>query len=373
MLIRVKERHDAIEAAFNQYQRNPLPLELLTRSFGGDVIQVWQTMIDTGRIFRVCVGTSVEREAALQAIAENARKGCVVDTLTFYMMRRLGIEDAVSAVCGPIGITEASVDIFRLRSEEIRIHIGSTFMTIFWRDGQYLRREFTDEELTHALKMTEDDLSWIREHCEVLPAEGVRDLPSDLREFSKEVGRGFFDPILAADGAGRLLLCDDITYRTIGAQSGLSTSWLQPVLMAARHENLINMAKFCEAVVNMIECRLQFISIDAQVLLLVARDKSDEDGRKFAKVAETLGGLDANIGSNIRVAANFFTEIWREWDPALRHKAQTGKILECLMRGRGEIYRDISEALLQNVVSPGNGFRDYLDRWLQGHFFPFSK
>lgn len=43
------------------------------------------------------------------------------------------------------------------------------------------------------------------------------------------------------------------------------------------------------------------------------------------------------------------------------------------MRGRGEIYLDISEALLRNVVSPGNGFRDYLHGWLQGHFFlPFK-
>lgn len=374
MLIRVKERHDAIEAAFNQYEHNPLPLEFLTHSFGGDVIQVWQTIIDTGRMFRVSIGTSMEREAALRAIAENARKGYVVDTLTFYVMRRLGIEDTVSAVCGAIGITEASVDVFRLRSEEIRSHIGNTFLTIFWRDGQYFRHEFTDEELRSALKVAEDDLSWIKEHCEVLPAEGSRDLPSDMREISKKVGRDFFDPILAADGAGRLLLCEDFTYRTIGAQSGLRTSWLQPVLMAARHEKLITMEKYCEAIINMIECRTQFISIDAQVLLMVARDKNDETGRKFTKVAETLGRPDADMASNIRVAANFFREIWKEWDPALCHKKQTGEILECLiMRGRGEIWRDISEALLRSVVSPGNGFRDYLHGWLQGHFFlPFK-
>jgi len=105
----------------------------------------------------------------------------------------------------------------------------------------------------------------------------------------------------------------------------------------------------------------------------VARHQNDKDGRKFAKVAETLGGPDADIGSNIRVATNFFAEIWREWDPALRHKAQTGKVLECLMRGRGEIYRNISTALLRKVVSTGNGFREYLHGWLQGHFFlPFK-
>ena len=107
---------------------------------------------------------------------------------------------------------------------------------------------------------------------------------------------------------------------------------------------------------------------------MVARDKNDETGRKFTKVAETLGRPDADMASNIRVAANFFREIWKEWDPALCHKKQTGEILECLiMRGRGEIWRDISEALLRNVVSPGNGFRDYLHGWLQGHFFlPFK-
>lgn len=103
------------------------------------------------------------------------------------------------------------------------------------------------------------------------------------------------------------------------------------------------------------------------------RDKSDEDGRKFSEVAETLGGPDADMGSNILVAANFFREIWREWDPTLRHKAQTGKILECLMRGRGEKYQDISAALLLNVVSPGKGFGDYLLGWLRGHFFLRSK
>lgn len=369
MFTRVKERHDAIEAAFNQYEQNPLPLELLTHSFGGDVIQVWQTIINTGRIFRVCIGTSVEREAALRAISENVHKGCVVDTLTFYVTRRLGVEDVVSAVCGPIGITEASVDVLRQRSEEIRMYIGNPFMTIFWRDGKYFRHEFTDEELKRALQVIDDDLSWLKEHCEVLPAEGARDLPTDLREFSMKVGRSFFDPVLAADGADRLLLCDDFVYRTVGAQLGLRTSWLQTALMAARHENVITLAKYCEAVVSMIECKMQFISIDAQVLLLLARDQGDEGGRKFVKVAETLGGPDADMGSNIRVAANFFTEIWREWNPALRHKAQTGKILECLMRGRGEIYRDISAALLRNVVSAGNGFRDYLLGWLKGHFF----
>jgi len=124
----------------------------------------------------------------------------------------------------------------------------------FWRDGQYFRHEITDEELRSALQVTEDDLSWVKEHCEVLPAEGVHDLPSELREFSKKAGRGFFDPILGADGTGRLFLYDNFTYRTVGAQLGLRTSWLQPVLMAARHENLVTLTKYCEAVISTIEC-----------------------------------------------------------------------------------------------------------------------
>ena len=371
VLARIKDRHDAIQAAFDQYEQNNLPLEFISHNFGGDLIEVWHGLQGAGRAFRVCIGTWMERNVALEAIERNECRGCVVDILTFHIIRRLGIEDAVSAICGPIGITESSVDVLRLRKEDIMSHIGNPFMTISWRDGQYFRDEITDEQLQHVLKMVDDDLDWIDQHCKILPAEGTRELPPQIRKLSGVFDRKSFDTILAADGSNRLLLCEDYAYRMIGAQEfRLESSWLQPVLMAAQKQNLLTTDRYVEATINMIDGGFRFISIDAVVLLKAASDKNDPDGRKFAKIAEMLGGSDADMVSHIRVAANFFTGIWREGDPSLQYQAQTGKILECLMRGQSKAFMTIIKKLRLLVSLRNKEFARYLSGWLKGHFSP---
>ncbi|MCX5822581.1 MAG: hypothetical protein NTY86_03520 [Deltaproteobacteria bacterium] len=368
-LDRVKNRYNAINAAYKQYEKQPLPLELLTNSLGGDVIQVWHSLIGEGRIFRICRGNQMEREAAIDAIELNQHRGCVVDTLTFHIIRRLEIEDIVASICGPIGITETSIDVLRRRREEIRSHLGKSLMTVFWRDGQYFREEITADHLQRSLNAFEEDLSWIDEHCEKLPAEGTQDLPAEMRKLSRKIGRAFFDTILAADGTSRLLLCEDYAYRTIGAGiPGLRSSWLQPVLMSACDKKLITTERYSDAVLRMIEHGSHFISIDARVLLCLAKDKNDSDGKRFDNVAEALGGPTADLPSHVKVAANFFNKIWNNYDTLLRHKAQTGKILECLLRGRDEEIPIIIDNIQLLVPSGGIPFNHYLRRWLQGHF-----
>ncbi len=367
----VKDRHDAIQAAFDQYEQNNLPLEFISHNFGGNIIEAWYGLHGAGRAFRVCIGTRMERNAAWKAIERNECHGCVVDILTFHIIRRLVIENPVSAICGTIGITESSVDVLRLRKEDIISHIGKSFMNISWRDGQYFRDEITDEQLQDVLKMVNDDMDWIDQHCKILPAEGTRELSPQIRKLSGVFDRNFCDTILAADGSNRLLLCEDYAYRMIGAQEfRLKSSWLQPVLMAAQKQNLLTTDGYVEAIIDMIDGGFRFISIDAVVLLKVANDKNDPGGRKFAKVAEILGGPDADMISHIKVAANFFTEIWREGDPSLEYQAQTGKIVECLLRGQTKSFMIIIEKLRLLVPFSNKGFGRYLIGWLQGHFAP---
>ena len=374
ILSRVKKRHDAIEAAFDQYvnQQNPLPLELLAHIFGGDIIQIWQCLITTGRTFRVCVGTFEERAAAIKAIEANKLRGCVVDALTFYILRRMKLEKAISVVCGPIGLTEAVVDIFRCRREEILTHIGNPFMSVYWRNGQFYREEVSEQQLQQALGVVDDDLAWIKNNCEILPAEGTYDLPPHLRNLSRKLHNRFFDTLLAADGTNRLLLCEDFIYRSIAAgQPGIRASWIQPVLMLARQHNLITIAQYSEAVISMIESGFIFTSIDAQVLLAATQDKNGEDVKIFAKVAKIFGGHDIDVASHTNVAINYFNIIWKNGEPALKYKAQTSMILEGLLKGRRAVFNGIAKNLF--IFVPNDEFRKYLIGWLQGHFIiPFN-
>jgi len=151
-------------------------------------------------------------------------------------------------------------------------------------------------------------------------------------------------------------------------QPGLRMAWLQPVLMAARQQNLVTVEKYSEAVINLIESRAHFISIDSQVLLFAAQDETDEGCKKFDRVAETLGRPDSDIESSIGVAIDFFNQIWQRSDPPIHQKAVTGKVLACIMNGRRAMFRDIAGAL--HDLSRSKGFRRYLILWLKGHFFP---
>jgi tetratricopeptide (TPR) repeat protein len=369
LLAPVRARHDGLEKIMAQFDQEPVPLDILADILRIDVIKAWHGLLETGRKFRVCIGAAEERNAALRAIDLNAGKGCVVEALTFFIIRRLAIEDVILKICGRIGMTETSIDVFRGRRDEIEFHGGKPFMVISWRDGKYYREEISTEMIRQSLDLAESDLHWIEENCEILPAESDLDLSPKVREISKKYRRDFFDPILAAHGSNRLLLCEDFIYRRLASSLKVScNTWLQPVLLMARDRKILSTERFDDALFYMITAGFDFISIDSSVLLRAAQY---EEGIRFEKVAEALGGPDADMRSHISVASIFLREVWQQHDPPLKSKAQTGKLIECLMRGRHEQFRNIAVLLSANVEKIS--FQNYLLDWLEGHLYlPFS-
>jgi len=366
---RVKARHDAIQSVFDQYERNLVPIHVVADCLGSDLIDVWSGLGEVGRSFRVCFGTEAERKLAFKAIELNSHAGCVVDSLTLYIIRRLGIEDAILAVCGPFGITQYSIDVFRSRRERIVSYGGRQFMSLYWKNGQYFREETTVEQLTKAQALVESDMRWIDENCELLPAEGSRDLPAELRRISTTIGGGFLDDILAVEGTERILLCEDHRYRLIGSQFlGLQATWLQPVMMEAKKQGDLSPSDYNEATVSLVTAGHKFTSIDAELLLFATQGSDESSVQRFSRVAETLGGPSADIKSHIAVAVTFLSTIWKEPHPPLAHVSASGKIVEQLIKGRSSEWEKILGILLRVVVSPNSGFQQFLQGWLQGHF-----
>lgn len=370
ILAPIKARHDALQAMFVQFEQSPVPILIFAETLGIDVINAWHGIIETMRKFRVCMGTIEERDLASNAITHNFKAGCVTDALTLYIIRRLGLEDTIEEMCGPIGMTESSVDVFRQRKEDIEFHGGKPFMVMSFQNGQYFREEITAEKLRGALDEVLNDLNWIEKNCDILPAESDLGVSPSFRDISKRFGSDFFDSILAADGSHRILLCEDLLYRLLANQDRkLPATWLQPVLMMARDKNIIPPEKYDDAIYYMLDCGFEFISIDAGSLLRAAKLDTDDGGKRFKKTAGALGGPSADMKSHISVAASFLREIWKEYDPPLRSKAQTGDVLECLLRGRGEDFQVIARILNLKVDSPKGTFKKYLLAWIEGHFY----
>jgi hypothetical protein len=202
MLEKVRDRHDAIQEVQKLYEAGTMPLALVARSVGSDPVEVMVGLAGSGLAIRACEGTHFERATAVAAINANGAKGCVVDLVTFHIIRRLKLEKAVTEICGPIGIVEQTALRFQQRIYDLGERPNETDLSIAYRHGQYYRQETTPEEKKQALALAEEDRAWLAANTTVLPAEGKQDPSASWRPVIERFGSSFLDEVRAAQGSG---------------------------------------------------------------------------------------------------------------------------------------------------------------------------
>jgi hypothetical protein len=148
-------------------------------------------------------------------------------------------------------------------------------MSLSYRDGQYYRMEVTPEEKRKALTLAEEDRSWVAKNTTVVPAEGKVDPSASWRPLIEQFGTSFLDELRAAQGSGRLLLCEDLLLRQMAfLDFRVPGTWLQPVLMRALSMKVITEDEYRNAVVQLIEAGLEFISVSPDLLVSSRREWS---------------------------------------------------------------------------------------------------
>lgn len=371
---RVRQRHDAIESVTRLYDSGNLPLALVARSLGSDPVETMLGMIGSGHTIRVCEGNHQEREAAFGAINANEGKGCVIDPITLHIVRRLGLADAVAAVCGPIGITARTATRMQQKIYEIEERLDESDMSLSWRDGQIYRTEVTPDEKRAAYEIMKEDRAWLEQTTTVLPAEGSQDLGPEWKAITERFGRSFLDELRAAQSSGRLLVCDDYMLRMMGRiEFGVTTTWLQPVLMRALAKKVLTQRDYIRALVAFADSRMSFISLDgallAQTLAGVNGTALPSD---FVKLASLLGGAKADLPSHVNAALRCIRHAWNDRRlPDTLRQAVVGQLLENMIRERT---KDHVAAILNRFDDFGrrvlrdDSFRQYLRDWMRGHF-----
>lgn len=254
MLDRVRGRADAIASVASKYDDNVLPLSFVARLLGSDPVATALGLATSGHRIRVCHGTELERREALRALSANKRRGCIVDAVTLHFIRRLGLEQPVEAVCGPIGIVGKSMSRIQQQIHELEERLDEPSMSIFYRDGQHFREEITPEHKRKALDVQRQDRAWIAAHAQIIPAEGSKDPSAETGKLLQALGSTFFDKVRAASSSGRMLLSDDLAMRILAeTEYGVKGCWLQVVLMAAVDGRHISLTEYSDAVLGLID------------------------------------------------------------------------------------------------------------------------
>ena len=364
-------RNEYVSAQVKSYSAGKLSLLMLAHMTSSDPIEVMLGFKEVGVSYKVATGLAEERQFAFTAIDANGRKGCVIDAATYHCIRRLELADAVIAVCGKIGVTQSTVDIYQVRLQNLSLErYGGGSISVL-PDGKLRIIEHTNEQRENARAAIALDIDWLAQNVDVLPARPLNDPPPVFRRLDSLLGTHFFDEVYAASSANRVLLVDDLFTRRASSLLHTPATWLQPVLMVALKRGILSLENYAKAITDLADIGQEFLSIDARSLFMALKldqaSGQEAIGRRFKVAAKILGGKHADPGSHFSVAASFLDYLWSSHVIRTFELTVTSYLLDQLLKGRTEDYSNILDALDYRFAHR-EAFRIYLREWAKGHF-----
>lgn len=367
----LRERSDYIASEAQKYEEGRISLSMLAHLCGLDPVDAAIGLSELSRPYRVSVGSQEERVGTIRQIRDHKAAGCIVEAATYHCIRRLGIEDTIRSVCGPIAITQATADIYHARVQSLDDLGGEPKGSMTMRGGKMQVVEYGPEYLANTRRVIEGDRDWLTANAEILPAIPKADPPLAMRRLAAVQGARFFDDVFAASGSSRLLVCDDLFTRQAGNVLGVVSTSLQPVLMVARERNVISSKDYARFISDLIDMGQTSIGVDAAALL-AARELDIEAGAagvgpRLIKITKALGGPYCDPASHCSVTADFIKSVWSDEPLEADDYAVISHVLSAVLRSRTQDYQGMLGVIDQHL-DDHEPARVYLRQWARGHF-----
>lgn len=288
------------------YLSHHLPLSIVARSVGSDEVSLSQYLLQTGLDIFCCNGNLDEREAAIAYVIAARGKGVVLDTYTAWMCAEIDALKFLTEWFGAIAISQSTIDQIDRMIAKDSYSRGQQNMSVGWHNGQFVRTEITDTFIDEQISALNEIKAKLIQYCEIATVSLPDDVDETMASISEKLGAPIFDPIFLAGSRNRLLLSDDLHFRNFGALRKVVSTWLQPVLMAARSVDFITAKRYASFVEQLAIRKHKFLSIDANLLETFADDSSVDKMRSFEQICSFLGGPNADMVSHCNVVCEFF-------------------------------------------------------------------
>ena len=377
MMALLKQRAEYSQQKAKEYSEGSYPIYILGHHLGIDPIDaILGLEQECGFSPKVSSCSHEEQASAATALRKASERGIIADASACYLIRRLGIENAIEGEFGRIAVTQVTIDIFARRLQNLE---SSSFLdeesgsrkagSIAVRDGQISLTELTGDQVNSMLELLHSDLEWLKGKCELVPAVAKADPPDELIRFREEEGGRFFDDIFAADGTDRLLLSEDYHLRNwASALFGVNGAWIQAMMFHLEGTGHLKMQDAIKCTLQLQGLGEEALSTNAERILMATEMLSRHELSKeeFGKYCSLLGQCGADMPSHIEVAVAAMQGLWKmELESGTRGKA-TSIILRKLTSLQGSstyVVLDTVESLVR-----GFGIRDYIGKWRVGHF-----
>lgn len=351
------------------YMEKAVPLAVIARGLGGDVVSFAQFVGKLGGRIVTCAGNLPDRTQAVRLARNHRERGAVLDAYTAWVAAEIGILPVLKTWFGTLRTptsTMAMIDRMIRREGDGR---GRQQMTISYQDGQFYRNEVTDEFRDRQVGALTRIRDCIEQNCEVVQVL----VPDDISETTESLlavgGSRFLDAAFLAARADAILLSEDMRFRELSAAAtGVAGTWLQAALLAAAEARQLAASDYAKAVVGLAGHAHDHIVLNGPLLYLIARH--DENGFPGLRTAlQCLGGPKAEMRSHLSVFFDFIALLWPPDDVLdwVKTRAATGLSLEIFLGNRSRDWAPLLNEILMWSLRDRDLAR-YLSAWLRGHF-----
>lgn len=370
----VRKSENQVLSDIESYRTTGLPLSFVAAMRGGDVVGFSHRVTASGGEIKTCTGFHMERWRAQRVVRRAIGAGVVLDTYTLVVAESFNLLRELRDYFGRVLVSRDTADAFTEWQQRQTLNLGRETMSLGYDGDQAVRHVLTPEDNAQQLQILDRLIANMREYCEVMPLEGGNEPETETIE---QMGLGdLLEPIRLARRYNMLLLSDDLHYRQLAAVLGVRrTTWLQAVGLDLLDQSLMTRHDYALLAARLAHRRHGFVTTDAETLLELLGLEHDDDDYAFVVVASNIGGQNAYLDSHSAVVIECAARIWSRPCANWRKGRAVGRLLENLIKGRGDQTKALLDALDALLARRRSRFderydlaRQYLCDWRRGHF-----
>lgn len=304
-----KLRREACEAAFGSYAEQGLPLCSLAKMLGTDVISLLLEWPSTTHRLLVDSGSQDERLAATAKV-DRRESPFVADLVAIAELTRRDVFEAAKQVMGRVLVPRSAEDdlMDALQLTDRQKPAG----TLGECDGRVVFAEVSAEGHAQRQAFMRRVLTNLKA-CEVVPVVGPAQPSDQLRDLNRLLDATTADAIyLALERRAILLSEDGVIQRLYAGVAGGSSCSIQPILLVADARKQLSRNKVAAVLVQKIADNHDFVTVRAQDLLVLARERPYEVSQLVRIALLAIGRPTVEFSSAIRVALEFVARIAKE-------------------------------------------------------------
>ncbi|SDR10798.1 hypothetical protein [Pseudoxanthomonas sp. CF125] len=336
-----KERRKLVETAFSSYKKNKIPLSLLAKWIGTDLITLMLEWPYSQFDMFVSTGTQAERDEAIRVI-KASDKTYVIDLATATELTRLGLFDQFIRVVGNPFVAQSVKDEV---SNILQLHTKQKPAATLADSGNGLVLfEANSEE--HARRTIE--LERILENldkCHVSPTIGSPQVDENIRRYAQVLDEHVIDSFYLSVEKGAVLFSEDGTVRLLAKDFGVAdVAWIQPFMMVGLESGVIALDSYVAGIVAMIQTGRDFISVRTEDLAHAAKAKATSVSSSVKTMLDTCKRPTIDFPSAATVAMDFLRFVLVNMSPRIAG-GYACEVRDALCAGRDEFKDKIIELI----------------------------